>query len=443
MKKLFILFALFAITAQAQYKIEGTLNPADKFSWVILYKIEGAKQLFVKSGKIENGQFKFELPADAKVGMYRVSYKTEGAGFVDFLFNKEDIRFRFNPNSAEESIHFDSSSENILYQDYIKVVALEQYKLDSLQVAYLKGPSANTEKLYNNQLKEITALQASYVKKAKGKMVEDFIKANNRYNSTSISKDSQAYLNMVVKHFFDNIDFNNKTLYNSTFLVDRITDYVFYMNYSEDEKTQENLHKKAIKDVLGRVKDPVFKKDIVEFLVTQFINYQRVTFVDYLMSSYYDPLPKNIKDQEFLALVKEKTIVEVGRIAPDISWTENGKNYKLSTLKEASNYVLIFWSTTCSHCTREIPLLHSFMKGKKNTKIIAFGMEESSANWKSYIKGLSGWHHILGLNKWENPTARTYQIYSTPTYIVLNSNKKIIAKPQTLEQLQKIISGLE
>lgn len=443
MKKLFILFTLISFSLQAQYKIEGTLKPADNYSWVILYKIEGAKQLFVKSGKIENGRFSFELPADAKLGMYRVSYKTEGNGFADFLFNKEDVRFSFNPNSAEETIVFEQSSENILYQDYIHVVAMAQYALDSLQVAYFKNPSIQTEKLYSSQLKNVTSLQASYLNKSKGKMVESFIKANKRYNSPNIEKDSKVYLNFMTSHFFDHIDFGNKTLYNSTFLVDRITDYVFYMNYSEDEKTQENLHKKAIKEVLAKTKDPIFKKDIIEFLITQFMNYKRVALVDYLMETYYNPLPKNIQDQEFKKLVKENTAVEVGRIAPDISWTENGKNYKLLTLNEAANYVLIFWSTGCSHCTREIPLLHSFMKEKKKTKIIAFGMEETANNWTSYIKTLGGWHHILGLQKWENETARTYQIYSTPTYMVLNSEKKIIAKPETLEELQKIIGYLE
>ena len=54
-----------------------------------------------------------------------------------------------------------------------------------------------------------------------------------------------------------------------------------------------------------------------------------------------------------------------------------------------------------------------------------------------------GWHHILGLKKWENPIARTYQIYATPTYIVLDKNKKIIAKPETLVELKKIMKYLE
>ena len=105
--------------------------------------------------------------------------------------------------------------------------------------------------------------------------------------------------------------------------------------------------------------------------------------------------------------------------------------------------MLVFWSTGCGHCLREIPQLNAFTKDIKNSKVIAFAMENDDKEWNKMKQNLIGWHHILGLQKWENPIARTYQIYSTPTYIVLDNNKKIIAKPETLEELKKIMKYLE
>ena len=49
---------------------------------------------------------------------------------------------------------------------------------------------------------------------------------------------------------------------------------------------------------------------------------------------------------------------------------------------------------------------------------------------------------MLGLNKWENKTARTYNIMSTPSYFVLDVNKKIIAKPDALEDVKAFIEKL-
>tara|TARA_R110002124_G_scaffold89643_5_gene229190 strand:+ start:11021 stop:12352 length:1332 start_codon:yes stop_codon:yes gene_type:complete len=443
MKKLFLLLILVSFSLQAQYKISGEMNPSEKYTWVILYKTEGARQVFVKSGKIANGKFSFELPADAKPGAYRVSYKTEGSGFADFLFNKEDIAFTFNPEKAEETILFSKSSENKLYQEYISVVSNQQYKTDSLQVAYLKNPIAKTATLYKTQLVKIAALQKKYLAKSKGKMVYHFIKATNRYNSSNIAKNPQVYLKSINDHFFDTIDFSNPILYNSTFLIDRITDYVFYMNYSDDTTKQRELHDKAVKIVLEKAKNQLFKKDIIEFLITQFVNANNIDFADYLLNYFYKKLPTNIQNTEFVVNYLERTVVAVGRIAPEITWNTNGKNYKLSTINEASNYVLVFWSTGCGHCLREIPQLNAFTKDIKNSKVIAFAMENDDKEWNKMKQNLIGWHHILGLQKWENPIARTYQIYSTPTYIVLDNNKKIIAKPETLEELKKIMKYLE
>jgi thiol-disulfide isomerase/thioredoxin len=444
MKKLFLLLFLVSFSLQAQYKISGEMKPASKYTWVILYKTEGARQVFVKSGKVANGKFSFKLPADAKPGAYRVNYKTEGNGFVDFLFNKEDVAFTFNPAKAEQTIRFSKSTENKLYQEYINVVSNQQYKTDSLQIAYLKNPQAKTASLYRTQLAKIAALQKQYLKKSSGKMVSHFIKATNRYNSSVIAKDPQVYLKSINDHFFDTIDFNNKALYNSTFLVDRITDYVFYMNYSDDPTKQRELHNTAVKIVLEKAKDQTFKKDIIEFLITQFVNASNIDFADYVLNSYYKKLPANIKNAKFISNYLERTIVEIGRIAPEITWKTNGENYKLSTINEANNYVLVFWSTSCGHCLKEIPQLHTFTKNIKNSKVIAFGMEESNdKDWNKMIRSFTGWHHAIGLKKWENPIARTYQIYSTPTYIVLDKNKKIIAKPETLDELQKIMKYLE
>jgi hypothetical protein len=82
------------------------------------------------------------------------------------------------------------------------------------------------------------------------------------------------------------------------------------------------------------------------------------------------------------------------------------------------------------------------MKGKTNTKVIAFAMETSDDVWSNYRLKMPGWHHVLGLGKWENPTAKTYQINSTPSYFVLGMDKQIIAIPRTIDDLKFILDEL-
>jgi thiol-disulfide isomerase/thioredoxin len=454
MKKLLILFLLTASFAQAQYPIKGTMHPHKNYEYALLYKVEGARQVFIKNAKInkelqrENGKtktvgiFTFDLPYNADVGSYRITYDLQQNKYVDFLFNKESVTLTFNPGDVEGTLAFSQSKENQLYQKYLRDYEVAQYKVDSLQVAYLKYPVQNNADAYKKALNNVNAVQNSYVDSSQGTLAYNFIKASSRYNSPTIAKTSEEYLGQVVDHFFDKIDFNDKYLYNSSFLVDRIADYVFYMNYSQNPDEQTRLHKKASDYVIGKISDIDFKSDIVQFLTSQFVALKNSTMVDYLMQNHFYKLPREKQSADFRKQVEESMAVVIGKVAPDFSWTEDGKQLSLSSLKDGQSYLLIFYSTTCSHCEREVPQVFEFMKDKTKTKVIAFAMETDDTGWQTFKQKLPGWHHVLGLNKWENKIARKYQISSTPTYFMLGMDKKIIANPETLKELKVILSEL-
>ena len=258
------------------------MNPPNNTDWVILYKVEGAKQRFVgnTNTKIDtvkvNGKelqvanFEFTLPKDAKTGMYRVSYRQEAGGFADFLFNKEDVSFSFSPDFPEQSIVFTKSKENKTFNEFLQANALTQKTVDSLQVVYLRDSSATIKKQYPKALKKVTDVYSIYDEKSKGMLASHFIKAMQRDNATEVTSNAQNYFSQIVDNFFNNIDFNSKELYNSSFLIDRITDYVFYLNYSAEPALQQKLFKEAIATVMGKISDPKFKKETAEFLISQF-----------------------------------------------------------------------------------------------------------------------------------------------------------------------------
>jgi thiol-disulfide isomerase/thioredoxin len=417
--------------------------------WVILYRIEGTKQVFVGNTTIRTdsmafngkkkavGRFEFTLNPQAKPGAYRINYRTEGEGFLDFFYNKENVSFRFNPEYPEQSVVFSKSAENKLYREYIAAISKAQGKLDSIQISAFQNPKVDLKISYKKAYNRVNTLQNKYVELSKNKYIAPIVKINARNNAAEILTSIDAYLFNIKNTFFDKLDFSNKTLLNSSFITDKIVSYVFFINYSDDSKTQQKLYKESIETVLSKIKSLPYKKDIVEFLVVQFEAYKNLEIIDYLFENYYDKLPETLQNQKFKL---EKTALfasEIGRIAPNFSWKENGKTLKLSTLNDAEKYVLVFWSTSCSHCMREIPQLYSYLKNKKNIKVIAFSLENDAFVWENYSKtNLFGWHNVLGLNKWQNETAKTYQVFSTPSYFVLDKNKKIIAKPDDIEEVK-------
>lgn len=458
MKKLLAFLTLVTSMVNAQYSVKGTMTPPEESDWVILYKIEGAKQKFISNSTIiledvsidgntqKIGRFELNLPPNAKEGSYRVTYRNQGAGFVDFFFNKENVEFVFNPLYPEESIVFTKSRENKVFREYLDLIASTQLILDSLQVEYLRRNDKTFKKAYKKAFKEQEEIQNIYEGKSEGMLIHTFIEASKPTNATSILDETQEYLDYVVGNFFKNVDFSDPSLYDSPFIIDKITNYVFYLNIAENQAEQQKLYKKSIAKVMRLLKGDKIKKEVTEYLITRFTNARNSEIVDHIFADYYQKLPVDFQDQQFkddkLALLR----ATVGRIAPDFSWTEGSSTYQLSTLNDADKYLLVFWSTGCSHCLKEIPQLHDFMSTNNETSVIAFGIEQNEEEWKSYIEQLGGWHNVMGThpdNKWENEVVRTYQLVGTPTYFILNKDKKIIAMPNSFEDVKDYFSTNE
>ena len=311
-----------------------------------------------------------------------------------------------------------------------------------MQIKAIENLEIDLNQAYKTSLKRINSIQEKYIESTKNMYVYPFIIASLRVNSAEIKTNMQDYMYAVKHTFFDPIDFSNETLINSSFLVDRITYYIFYMNYSGDETTQQALYKSAVKTVFTKIEDSVLKKCIIEFLIEKFEENNNFKMIDFLFKNYYDALPKSLQNAAFKTEKVKLLATAIGSIAPNFSWKEHGKDFQLSTLNEAKNYLLVFWSTGCSHCLKEIPELYTFLQDKKNLKVIAFALENNEVRWKSLKATLPNWHHVLGLNKWGNKTAKAYNINATPNYFILDATKKIIAKPISLEELKHLIRKL-
>mgnify|MGYP000002873499 FL=1 len=450
---LFFLFFTSALTF-SQYAVEATFLPNVTSDWAILYKVEGVKKNYIDNVKIKKdtllvegekktiGKAKFLLPIHTKPGVYRLTYKLKGDAFVDFIFNKEQISFALHPDYPEQTVVFTKSEENKLYQNYLTEIANAQQELDSIQIIQIKNPSLNQQSAYKKALQVVKNIQNSYIEASKGKYVQPFIRATSRVNSDTIQISGQEYMENITATFFNNINFNNETLLNSSFLVDRIVDYVFYIHISDEEKVQQQLYKKSVAIVLSKISEIHLKAAVVEFLIQEFSEIKNTVMVDYLFENYFDKLPETLQSKSFKEKQLKELVTEVGRKAPDFFWKENGEKKSLTTLNSSEYYLLVFWSTQCSHCLNEIPKLHQFLKDKPNIKTIAFSLEKDDLVWKKMQKQLPDWHHVLGLHKWENKVARQFNINATPTYFILDKNKVIVKKPTHLKDVKEYINSM-
>ena len=437
LKHLLFLLVLVPITALSQDSLFVKLNPQGAFDQISMFRINGAHQAYVTNAKSEDGNFKFEFPPDATAGMYRLFFDLQNGLFFEVLYNNETIAVEFDPSMPDDTAVFSSSEENKVYQTYIQQIGAQQYKLDSLQYAYFNAPIKQyIRDEYPKELQKLYELQDGFEKQAVGLMTMDFIKGNEKYYNPEIIESLEAYMLSMNEHFFDYVDFSNDNLTSSSFFIDKVIEYVFYMNSAEDQETDATLKEQVIAIAMDKIGDiNKVKNEVISSLIYAFAQQQNIELVSYIEENYYKTQPQEFQDERFLKQIHSMIKIAIGMTAPEITWTENEVEKKLSELSEAEKYVVVFWSTTCSHCLDEIPLFYNYSESLPNVKVIAVALEEDAIGFKNQIKTMPNWINVLGLDKWENEFARSYDINATPSYFVLDSDKKILAKPDTFEDV--------
>jgi len=420
----------------AQHTIKGTFYPAKDYNVALLYKVTPTLSEYIAHSEVnKDGTFEFKLDSTATKGMYRVVYAIPQEDYnFDIIYNKkEDIELTFN---SETGTKFLASSENKLISSYTNSMSMVTQSIGNY---------------YRQQSKDTTALKAifktqretqlNFEKAAKGMIALHFIKANKPYIPKNFEP-VKTYINNLKTHYFDYVDFNNKTLQSSSFLEERMLNYVFGTTDDDlDEQTNYKNNIDVFCVVMKDVPDEV-KRILLVDLWQQMKDLGFETVANYISETYLIDIAVALNDQE---LIKELMLLintAIGEKAPDFSFEiEKEKKkitQKLSELKLAKYYVVVFWSSTCSHCLDEIPQLHGFVKSQEKgfIKVIAVGLEDEAKEWNALIKKYTEFIHVYGDGKWDNEIGNTYGVSATPTYFVLDKDKKIISKPENFDALK-------
>ncbi|ARV09890.1 hypothetical protein BTO05_09650 [Winogradskyella sp. PC-19] len=427
MKKIVFLFLLLPTLLIAQHNISGTFSPTEDYTYAFLYEATPDGANYVERAKLDSlGNFTLALDANANPGIYKIVYAIppEENNF-DLVYNgKEDVTFTF---SMDKGVNFTESTENKLWDSYLNSMDVVNQTISNF---YTKG--GTDKNAFNSIFKTLRETQVSYEDLAKGKLVEAFIKANKPYTPEAY-EDLTTYSKNLKANFFKNIDFNNPFLQSSSLITDRVSGFVFGMSAATDNDTYKkhiDIVAKAIKSTDAKIQSP-----LLELLWQEFKRRENHDMANYISNNYLLAIAKSTENKILEQQLLSYKNTSVGALAPDFQ-IQTKPSLKLSELKGDKYYVLIFWSSGCGHCLKELPKVKDLITSVSNTKVIAYGLENDATNWTEEIKKYPDFVHGIGLGKWENPLVQTFAIAATPTYFVLDANKKIIAKPYDFEGLE-------
>jgi len=434
---------------------------------IMLGKVSGDKFTVTDSAFAVNGFVQFRFPNNSPTGLYRLILgKTRVAEIMneppqqlDFIFNNENLVFETDFKAPEDSLRVVQSEENKAWIAFKKLE--KQYKAQlkelEMEINYYQSSAKPVEAAkrieeYNRLQKERDELITKTIKSFPNLFAAKLIKM---YREPFLDGNlpEQQRKEVFKSEFFTQLDFTDEALINTPIYTEKAFQYI--MDYAQKGLTREQQEQEFVKStekILEVIHPMTQSHRMNSEKVYEFI-------LDYLVRGFEQMNLENVlksiagKYEGTTCQTDEKTTLErrlaflkymtVGATVPDFTLTDfNGDPVTLTQIQKEKT-LLIFWASWCPHCNEMIPQIKNWQKQKnqQDLEIVAISLDSSETEWKKKVRELDieSWYNLSDLKEWDGEVAVKYNIYATPTLIIIGKDGKIIGLPVNLDELKYII----
>jgi thiol-disulfide isomerase/thioredoxin len=416
---------------------------------------------------------------DASVGYFKGKEKlTPGIYFI--VSPKYSILFEFLVDEGQQfKIIADTlslvdykiigSKDNDIFSSYSKSMNQLGAQRNQLEQAYNSAATASDSLKYLEALKKMDTSfkqeRQKIITTAPNSMMRFFLDVLQRPELPAIPiingiADSTYPFYYVKNHYWDNVVFNDNRLLRTPFFEAKLDEY--FKNYVSREPDS------IIEEVQYMLTVAKTGKEIYPFLLFKFTNkYISPEFMGqdkvflHLFQNFFSKGDTVLLNNDSKKAITERaySIMAnlIGNPAPPLNL--NTMDNKLFSLYNSpATYTFIaFWDPTCGHCKEEMPRVDSFYtKNWKQLGVQVIGVNtnvKELASWKQFITEEhfdAGWMHVYqteaALNAEVNAGKATtirqlYDVFKTPTFYLLDKDKKIIAKNLTVDQFHDFLQA--
>ncbi len=421
MKKIIITCTLVSFfLAKSQFKVNVSLPNNISVTEAYLYSYDGSKDILAAKGNIKGSTVDFKVSKNYSGMMRLVIYPASNA--INFITENKNVDMqvgKFESNVLKEISYKDPI--NIALNDAQSV----QTKKESIYPALLqiKDYYKSTDEFYQALDKEIKKLSAIEGSQLQNHPVAQYYlttmeKYVNNPNIKSIPKED------FIK-FFQKSD---NSLESSSLMKPIL---ISYLNVSNKENLNDDISTllKAVDVETPR------GQTILSELIEIFDTYDMKELKDKYLAEAKG-LKCTINDR-LAGTIKTNDNVALGAIFPNNIF-ENSINTKAKSINDvkADQKIIMFWSSTCSHCIAEMPkLLEKYKELKaKNIEIIAMSVDADLNSFRETASQFP-WISASEGKGWNSSYTTTYNVHATPTFFILDKNNKIINKPDHVQDV--------
>ena len=401
-----------------------------------------------------------------------------GPKYFEFLAVEENIVIETSEKNPTGDVVIIESKENELFYDYMDFLSVRRQKAAPHE-AMLSDSSAT----------EASILAARSILTSFGNEVADEQRRILEENGDMLFA---KYLNMVLEpeipefpsnivnvqdiqyrwyrnHYWDRVDFNDPRLVrDGSFhqILDRFWNKVL-------PQIPDSLSVQAHRLIARTEGNAEMFKYITHFITfasesSQVMCMDKV-FVD-MVDTYYTSGQATWLKPDQLKKIQERADElrdsMCGSIIPNIILPDlNQTDWKSLYDVDAKYTVVMIWESTCGHCKKELPLFKELYErwNEKGLEIFAIGNDFDPEPWQDYVreKEYTDWINVsdnplinaqdsaMALIQTRQTTLKslnfrtTFDVFATPKIFLLDSDKRIVAKQISAEQLEDILNRLE
>lgn len=409
MKNIILSIGLLAMgIVSAQFKVN--IEAPDTFTKqkVVVYALNGSKDYIVAQADKKNGKWTLSISQYYK-GMMR-AYFPENGRSVHFIAENKEVNMTLNTEGDRVSSISYQDEANKNWERTTQYLERKQILPVLHQISHLY----HNETPFSIALKnEIRYLENQSEQGEEGSFVRYFVETQKYTTEKGISV--EEYKNFLV---------NSGDMLEASSLMRPIL-----VNFLRS-LSRENFHK----EVDSLLETANLETHRGQTLLSELLSIFEAYGFEAEKEKYYQramALTCSINDnlKSSISAIKNTAI---GATFQDYTFSKNVSNTKLKKLSDikADKKVILFWSSTCPHCVSELPIiLENYQKLKqKNIEVIALSVDSDAKSYENQVGALP-WINDAELKGWNSSYAETYNVRATPTYYVLDSKQKIIAKP--------------
>ena len=404
----------------------------------------------------EKGFAVFDGPGHLPEGMYQLVFPEKK--FVEFfLTTNQTLTVSTRISALMDSLKFTGSPENSRFLEWQRAYAGNRARSTAIQGRIKLGNlTQDSTTLLNKELRQFqisnTKVWDSAIKDLAGTLPGKFILGMKPVTIPESlgrqgDKDSQARQYQYLKdHFFDGIDFADERLLNTPLIETKLDQYFKQIAPPVVDSIIPCANRLIEKSRNG--------KNMYQFVVQYLFNlYSQPEIMGtdavyvYLAEKYYmtgqTPWIDSANLRGIVSRVSELKPLLIGKAAPELTglMTPLDQPFDLKNAK-AKFLVLYFWSPDCGFCKESTPkFIAQYPELKQlGVEIIAINTRIEKAPWTQFIDE----HQLNWINVYSPVNVRDvierYQAFSTPTIYVLNSERQIIAKSISHDQIKPFLT---